>query len=455
MINSSPQPTPITPPLSPPSIEVKRSPFKYFLTFFGLLLVLILGWLLVTKVILPRRVASTPPVTEIIYWGLWEPNEVLTSIFAQFENQNPGVKVNYVQQKSQDYRERLQTSFSSNQGPDLFRFHHTWVPMLKNDLALLPSQIYSSADFQTLFYPVANEWLKGNRGIYGIPLEIDGLGLFYNTTIFSSAGKTPPTTWEDLRVVAKQLAVINKEQLQRGGVALGTTNNVEHWSDILGVMLLQNAADPAKPNNTNGQDALTFYVNFNTLDHVWDSTMPPSTYAFATEKVAMILAPSWRAFDIHDLNPNLRFAIAPIPQLPDSQPVNWASFWAEGVSSHSSKSKQEIAWKLLQYLSQKETLRQLYAAASTVRLFGEPFSRVDMADQLRGDQYTGAYISTAPTMKSWYLCSATHDNGLNDGIIKYYEDALNKILTGEPALKALTTTEQGIDQILSKYQVAR
>jgi len=393
---------------------------------------------------------SKPEEITLNYWGLWEPSNILEEVFAEFQSQHPGVTVQYTQHSSADYRERLQNELDAGNGPDLFRYHNTWVPMLFKYTASMPTDVMSEAEYSSTFYPVATKWLKTRNGIIGIPLMYEGLGLYYNKKIMDAAGITPPKTWDELRRVAKQLTVTTNEQIQRGGVALGTTANVEHWPDIVGLMMLQNSADPAKPNNKNGQDAIQFYTIFGSVDKVWDETLPSSTYAFATEKVVMMIAPSWRAHDVKSINPNLEFAIAPAPQLPETD-ISWASFWAEGVNTKAEKKKQELAWELLKFLSSKESLRKFYADASEVRLFGEPFSRVDMADQLQGDSYVGALIGQAPKSQSWYLSSFTHDNGINDNIIKYYQDAVNQVAAGTPPDKALAPAEEGIAQVLSRY----
>jgi multiple sugar transport system substrate-binding protein len=440
---------------TPPSFPVKRSPFRFVAPLIILLVVLGIGFFIVTRLTGLFSPGSKPgqPV-ELTYWGLWEPDAVMQPALDAFTAQNPDITVTYVQRKSQDYRELLQTAIQNGTGPDVFRFHHTWTPMLQEDLDTAPSSVISSSDFDAQFYPVAATWLKTNRGIVGIPLMIDGLGLYYNTAIFDAANLAPPDDWEELRRTAKQLTVYQGDAIQRGGVAMGTTGNVEHWPEIIGSMLLQNNADPKNPNNTLGQTALTFYTLLSTSDRVWDETLPPATFAFATEKVTMMLAPSWRAHEVRDINPSLEFAIAPIPQLPDTN-ITWASFWAEGVNSKSDKAKREAAWKLLAYLNQKETLRDLYARASSApgRMFGEPFARVDMADQLIGNPFVSAYVTQAPTARSWYLNSYTHDNGVNDQTIKYYEDAINAILTNTPASQALSTTEQGITQVFSRFNL--
>lgn len=283
---------------------------------------------------------------------------------------------------------------------------------------------------------------------------IDGLGLYYNVDVLQAAGMAPPTSWDELRRIAKQLTLSNDKQILRAGVAMGTTENVEHWSDIVGLMLLQNGADPAKPNNQLGQDAITFYTLFSKSDQIWDDSLPNSTVAFATEKVVMMLAPSWRAHEVASINPDLNFKIAPAPKLPDTE-ITWASFWAEGVNANAPKQRQAAAFAFLKYLSQKETMRRLYAASSDYpgRLFGEPFSRVDLADQVIADPLVGAYITQASTAQSWYLNSYTHDNGINDQISKYYQDAINTVLTGESVSAALTTAETGITQTLSQFRV--
>ncbi len=393
---------------------------------------------------------------QVVYWGLWEPPVIMDELIAQFEAENPGIDIVYQQQTVKEYRERLQNNLAGGTGPDIFRFHLTWTPLLSSALTPIPDDVISAADFEAQQYPVVTSWLKSQKGYLGIPYMYEGLGLYYNHSVFEAAGKTPPKTWEELRQTALELTVKDKNGvIQRSGVALGTTSNVDNWSDIIGVLLLQNSANPIHPNTTLGQDALTFYTLFSQTDRVWDETMPTSTIAFATEKTVMMIAPSWRAHEVRSINPDLDFAIAPLPQLPNTN-VSWASIWVDGVSSQSSKEKQAAAWKFLSFLNQKETLRSWYALASKQRLFGEIFARVDMADQLSSDPYVGSYLSQASTAKTWYLNSQTFDNGPNDKISKYYEDAINSMLEkSSSASQVLPTVEQGISQVMSQYQLSQ
>jgi len=420
---------------------------KKILIFLVVLLVLAgLIWS-VFKFVLPRF--QKPKEVTLTYWGLWEPETVMKGVIADWEKANPNIKINYLQQSPKEYRERLQSALARNEGPDIFRYHLTWLPMLKNELEPLPSEVMSVSKYESTFYTVAKENLRSGTSYVGVPLGIDTLALFYNQEIFQAAGKTPPSSWDELRQTAIDLTTRDESgRIQTAGVALGTTSNVDHWSDILGLMMLQNGVNLANPTGSLAQDALTYYTIFNTTDRVWDETLPASTLAFASGKVAMYFGYSWDIFEIKKINPNLDFKVMVVPQLPDTQ-TTWASFWAEGVAKKSGASKE--AWQFLDYLSSKEVLQKLYQAQSQTRLFGEIYPRSDMANLLADNPLVIPFVNQIVQAKTWYLCSRTFDNGINDRMIKYFEDAVNAVNSGKSSTDVLETTAQGVSQLLSQY----
>ena len=234
--------------------------------------------------------------------------------------------------------------------------------MFRSDLDTLPASVINPSDFAKTFYPIASSDLTLGAGITGIPLGYDALTLYINEDIFNRAGKTPPSTWDDLRVLARELTVKDdRGVITQSGVALGRTENVDHWPEILAVMMIQNGVDLTNPTGIPAEDALNFFVIFSAVDGVWDATLPASTQAFAGGKLAMYIAPSWRAFEIYDQNPNLKFRTVPLPQLPKDNPaqtdVTYATYWAEGVSARSSK--KAAAWGFLKFLSTQDSLQKL------------------------------------------------------------------------------------------------
>ena len=113
-----------------------------------------------------------------------------------------------------------------------------------------------------------------------------------------------------------------------------------------------------------------------------------------------------------------------------------------------------VAGNFGKYFSAVETEKLAYQQASQVRLFGEPYSQVSLAAELAEDPIVGAFVTQGPIYKFWYLASNTFDSGLNDEMIKYWEDGINATLAGTDPLSALQTVDQGVKQILDKYTKA-
>ncbi len=396
--------------------------------------------------------ANPAETAELEYWGLWEPESVMAPLIAEFEQSHPGISIRYIKQSPKNYRERLQTAIASGNGPDIFRYHDTWVPMLKDDLAPLPASVMSASEFKNTFYPVATRMLQADGQLVGLPLEYDGLVLFYNQDILAAAGEKPPTSWAQVRSLASKLALRESSKIKRAGIALGTAENTDHFSDILGLLMLQNGADLTQPDSPEVRDALVFYTNFVKTDKVWSQNLPASTLAFARGEAAMLIAPSWRADEIKNINPELKFAATAAPQVTEENDMAWASFWAEGVNKHNKKHV-DAAWQFLKFMTEKETQKKFFAEAAKTRMFGEPYARVDLAQELAEDPILGGLMMDAPKAISWYMTSNTFDNGLNDQIVKYYKDAVNALLEGKSIEKVLPTLSQGVSEVLSQYNV--
>jgi multiple sugar transport system substrate-binding protein len=403
---------------------------------------------------------SSKPVN-LIYWGLWEDKEVIDPLIAAYEQKNPLIKITYEKMDPQSYREKL-VSRSKAQGtgttaiekPDIFRFHNTWLPEIKDIVAPLPPTVMSSEEFDKTFYPIHKKDLKVGNYYYGLPLEIDGLVLVYNQSLFKKAGiATVPATWDDITEIVPKLTVKDRSgQLITSGIALGTASNIDYFSDIFGLLLLQNGGSLNKLDQEEAAGALEIFRKFSEPPQgYWTEDMTNSTTAFIQEKVAMIIVPSWEVLSIKSANPDIDMKVVPVPVVPGTALISIASYWVEGVSRFSNN--QLEAWKFLRFLTEKENMTKLYEIASKIRPFGEPYSRVDLAPILAQNPYLGAVIKEANNFSSLPLISRTYDNGLNDEIIKYLENAVNSTIQGVSYNEALGEAKKGIDQVFTKYNI--
>jgi len=388
----------------------------------------------------------------LTYWGLWEDQKTMQPIISDFERENPNIIINYVPQSIKQYRETLQTRINNGTGPDIFRFHNTWYPMFSGILLPLPSNVITSSDFNKTFYPVMGKDLVRNGAIYGIPLEVDTLSLYINTQLLQSVGLNPPTTWNDFINDARAMTVKDENgKIQTAGAAIGTFDNIDNAPDILSLLFLQNGVDfknlPASSDRFTG--ALSFYTSFVTdQNNVWDNTLDPSTLAFSKGNLAMYFGYSWDYFTIKKYNPNLNFKIVPVPQLPDRN-VTMASYWAEGVSSKSKYQKQ--AFLFMKFLAQKNTEEKLYAEESKTRAFGEPYSRIDLADTLKSNPNVYTFVQQADYASSTPFVDKTSDDGLNQQLNTYLGNAVNSTLNGGSVESAFAAFSSGVSQILQKY----
>lgn len=401
---------------------------------------------------LPTKSSNTKSVT-INYFGLWEPSQVMKPVIDAFEKQNPNIKVNYLPQSSQDYQERLMTNLSGQTPPDVFRLHTTWLPLFAKYILPVPANTISATEISTNFYPIVSKLLVSNGQVYGVPMTVEGLGLFVNTSMLAQKQIKTPKTWEDLVTAAKALKEEEPStgKITRAGVALGNTSNVDHWPDIVSLMLLQAGVKMTNMKSPEVQSTLDYYTKFVTKLKVWDETLPPSTVAFANEKVAMILAPSWRAREIKAMNPSLSWEVVPVPQLPDVEPLNWASIWFETVSKET-KYPQE-SWKFVSFLASANAQQVLFDSASTERSFPQsPANKVAASNAVK-NPVIAPFATSMETASTFYTASMTRDSktALNSRLIKYLEDAINSFALSQDGNKIVETLDSGFTQVLSEY----
>ncbi len=381
---------------------------------------------------------------ELTYWGLWEPSEVMEPVLAKYQQVYPNVAIDYTERTFSElslYRETLLSRLQEGTGPDIARIHISWLPQFKDELAPIPPNLMTEEEFGGTFYPVALEAANMDGQLWGMPLSYDGLLLYYNVDHFAEAGiAEPPASWEAFRQNAVKLTVYDQDdpnRLIRGGAALGLSSNVDHASDILGLMWLQSGiVFPTELDTTPAQDALTFYSYFVNKDHVWNKDFANSVYAFSQEQVSMIFAPSWRYFEIANINPDLNFAVASVPQIPGNE-ANWASFWVEVVSNDSAYTS--VAWDLLTQLASQEYMYEFFNQGSMARVFGEPPSRRDLGSDLVSDPVLGPLLKGAKTASYYPIQSRS---GI-DSVVGTIDYAITKVtVEGQDSAKVLGSVKE-------------
>lgn len=379
---------------------------------------------------------STKKEGALNIWGMWESPQVMSVLSSEYTTLNPDVVINYDDRSvlsPLDLKERVfSRANQEDAGVDIMFVHNSWVPRLKDRLAPMPSSIMSVADYGQRFYSSAVDSAVIEGEIYGVPIYYDGLVLVYNKDHFDEVGQfEAPTSWEELRKLALELKIIGPQnELIRAGVAMGTADNIDFFSDILGLMFSQaGVVIPGTVDSKPAQDALEYYTLFTTTDGVWNNSLPEASVAFAEGKVSMIFVPSWKVLDILEARPDMNIAVAPVPQARPDQQITWGTFWM-GVVPISS-SNPGLAWDYLNFISSDDQQKVWFSEASKLRAFGPAYSSKNIAQDLSGNKYVAPVLVGADSSKSAEIASRSGNRRQTDVL----KDAVNSILskTATPA----------------------
>jgi ABC-type glycerol-3-phosphate transport system substrate-binding protein len=387
---------------------------------------------------------------EITWWGLYLDEADLAPLIQEYQN-NSNVKITYVKQSPVDYRVRLTSALASGNGPDIFEIHNSWPAMFRNELATLPPSVMEKDEFAQTFYPIIVSDLTLGGEIVGMPLEYDAIALYINEDIFAAGAKQPPETWDELKELSKDLAQKGEGGgVGQFGIAMGTIDNVDHWPEVVALMMLQNGVNLAKPTGTSATSALAYY-RLILKDSRWKEAFPPSTIAFARGNTAMYFGPTRRAFEIVQINPSLKFKTVSLPQLPKETPydpdVSYATYWVQGVWERSTN--KEASWEFLKYLSTKESLDKLNQNISAETNLRKMSPRVDSAYSFIKDPILGSIVGLVASSKSWYLADETHDGltGINSQVNEIYKGIVKSKKASDSAVNSILS-------LLSEYGIS-
>lgn len=407
-------------------MDNKKGPLVILL-FLGIIIVVVVIVFFATK-LFGNKGGTTTGNADITYLGLWDEAEIYEPLIQEYQQSHPTVKVtytkaNFVNQNNMTYKGVYQTNAEeriANGSADIIRVHQTWIAKLLPQLYAAPSDVLTAAQVKELYYPPIVQAITTSTGsVYGAPQIIDGLVLMYNVDAFSKAGIADPRAatkdWDVTLATAKKLTKKNLSgTLSMGGINLGSVANVRSSPEILITMLTQAAIPVVTINSTTGKASATFatnegaaainrYYEFAKVG-AWSSRMDDDLQAFATGRLAMLIAPSWRAINIKDMNPSLKFDTAPLPVLPGANPEvpqYLASFWIDVVPKKSKYPKE--AWAFIKWLSEPEQLRKIYSAQKAKRGMGNPYPIISMATEQASEPYIYPVLEMAPKMRSWPL----------------------------------------------------
>ena len=378
---------------------------------FGIVgFVVIFGVLVVLGIIPGLKKSNTGPggsssgQMTLEFWGI-DKKEAFNDLINSYQS-IAGIQINYTQVNADNYEEKLIDALASQRGPDVLMIKHNWVPKHYEKLYPIPKGGLSTKELKEAFVDVVADDMVLGGEIWGLPLWVDTLALYYNKDIFNSAAVAlPPTTWQEFQNISRSLTQKSLSgEIEKAGAAIGTSSNIDDSADILALLMIQtgsgvtNSEGSAIFNNDLGKQAVNFYTSFAnpaSLYSCWNNNMPESVSAFSQGKVAMILGYNSIKADIEKKNPYLNYEIAAMPQSAKNPEAvkNYGDYWTLTVSA---TSKNPIpAWNFILYLVDSQQAKQYLAATGKA-----PANRI-LVKEMEKNENIGIFAKQSLSAKSW------------------------------------------------------
>lgn len=410
-----------------------------------------------------KEMAEKIKPINLVYWRPQDGQDAFGAIIQGFKALYPHVSITYQQVRPEEYEQALLEAWAEDRGPDIFSIPNTWLgkyqtKILPLDLSgelVVGRQITTGTikkeqkiieekqkapslrDLRENFVETVSKDLVIDNRIYGLPLSLDVLSLYYNRDILNSAGIVdPPQDWQefvnDVNVITIQ---DNQGDFLRAGVALGSSQNVENLTDILSLLMMQNGTSMATqsggaifnqplvddPGYFPGQEALKFYTSFaNPYQEIytWNDQMPNSREAFIQGKAAFIFGYSDYLSSIKEQMPKLNFDIAPMPQISGSlKEVNYTRYWLETVSKKTQHPQE--AWVFILYATQAQN------AQTFVERTKRPTAHRALIEKQLEDFDLAPFVKGVLTAQTWY-------RGKNYSLVEgAFQEMVAEVLSGE------------------------
>ena len=139
--------------------------------------------------------SASGPVT-LTFWNNATPGPGLTyyqNAIKQFDAAHPGVTIKMQNIQNEDYDGKLQTALASNTAPDIFFQRGGGKMQAMVNANQLQALTLSAADKTNIGAGAPVDSINGT--VYGIPLDANPEGIYYDQSLFTKAGiTTTPTT---------------------------------------------------------------------------------------------------------------------------------------------------------------------------------------------------------------------------------------------------------------------
>ena len=297
--------------------------------------------------------------SEVEIWYYWETvkhQEALNYLIEKYNESQSDVKVTAKYVPFADFKKQLSIGATADELPDIVIIdspdHASYATM--GIFADLTGRFDTSTYYDG---PVASCTIDGK--LYGIPADVNCLGLYYNEDMLKEAGVEVPTTWDELKAAAVALTKDNVT-----GLAFCSLPNEEGTFNFA-PWLWSTGATSYDINNENGIRALTFVkdlVDSGAMSkECINWTQRDVMNQFISGHVAMMINGPWQIPTMPAEAPHSNRDVTLIPKDSQSASILGGEHFAVIAGGN-----EDEALAFLEYLTQKEQIEYLMVAMGNI-----------------------------------------------------------------------------------------
>ncbi len=275
-------------------------------------------------------------IGKVDIWGTI-PAEHMNSVLFDLREENEAyMGVSYKYYPPAEFNSRLVNALADETGPDLILLSQEKLAEMRKRIQPFSYESFPVPDIRNLYVDGAQIFALSD-GLYGFPIAVDPLVMYWNRDIFTTEGHlSAPQTWEELvnGVFPDLIERDFDRTIRRSVVAMGEYANVRNAFGIISTLLIQGGSQMVLEGKTAAQyvvnlhvapkeddnplmAAADFYTRFSKPSNAlysWNRSLPEDRQVFISEDLAIYFGFASEAREIERLNPNLNFDIAEVPQ---------------------------------------------------------------------------------------------------------------------------------------------
>jgi raffinose/stachyose/melibiose transport system substrate-binding protein len=382
-------------------------------------------------------------------------NAAAEAIYAAFMEQNPNVTIVREAIALDKMRQTANTALASGTGPDIIFYDAGpgYAGVLANAGLLLPLDTYAEQyGWNDRIATQSLEATSLDNQLYGLPLLVDLIGLYYNKTIFDQEGWAAPQTVEELKTVCQQandagyappFAFSNNPGWQAYH-PFSMTTNAMIGPDAMRALLYDHQGSWNTPEIVTA--IRTFFVDLKDAGCFTEDanafTYDDGNSLFYSGQSVMHPTGSWLVNEIDPAMPEQEIAFIPFPQIDGAQ----GQYWVSGVGSAFYISAQsqhpDAAAQLLDFMFSPEMVTQwIEVGGFYVPVLVEDTASLDVSP---------LYRSVLDVIQSGIGANAQTQFGYNVDVLAPPE--FNEILLN--GLQALVSGDSSPEQLAADLQAS-